>query len=103
MANAIPNTSSPVLPFVSTISTMASTSSSDVLILALGVALAALYLFRDSLFAASKPKAALTTSKSLNDAGGNSRDFVAKMKAGVSVVILCLVIWLILVFRTNVW
>lgn len=84
MANTIPNTSSAVLPFVSSFSTMASTSSSDVLILALGVALAAVYLFRDTLFAASKPKVALTTSKSNDTSGGNPRDFVAKMKAGVS-------------------
>ncbi|KAE9407401.1 putative cytochrome P450 oxidoreductase [Gymnopus androsaceus JB14] len=61
---------------------MASTSSSDVLILALGVALAAVYLFRDTLFAASKPKVALTASKSNDTSGGNPRDFVAKMKAG---------------------
>ncbi|KAJ3914537.1 hypothetical protein F5877DRAFT_92672 [Lentinula edodes] len=63
---------------------MASTSSSDVLILALGVALAASYLFRDSLFAASKPKVAPSATRSLNDTDGNPRDLVAKMKAGLS-------------------
>jgi NADPH-ferrihemoprotein reductase len=62
---------------------MASTSSSDILILALGVTLAAVYLFRDTLFAASKPKLAPTSSKAIADTDGvNSRDFVAKMKAG---------------------
>ncbi|KAJ4484424.1 hypothetical protein C8R41DRAFT_896530 [Lentinula lateritia] len=61
---------------------MASTSSSDVLILALGVALAASYLFRDILFAASKPKVAPSATRSLNDTDGNPRDLVAKMKAG---------------------
>ncbi|KAK7464708.1 hypothetical protein VKT23_005914 [Stygiomarasmius scandens] len=61
---------------------MASTSSSDVIILALGVALAALYLFRDQIFA-SKPKAVPTTSSKLSGGeDGNPRDFVAKMKAG---------------------
>ncbi|TFK40696.1 hypothetical protein BDQ12DRAFT_697373 [Crucibulum laeve] len=61
---------------------MASTSSSDVAILALGVILAALYLFRDQLFAASKPKVApIVASKSANGSG-NPRDFIAKMKDG---------------------
>lgn len=84
MADPNPNTSLPVLPLVLSASTMASTSSSDVIILALGVALAALYLFRDSLFAASKPKVTTTSSRTLENAdGGNPRDFVAKMKAGV--------------------
>ncbi|KAJ3771639.1 cytochrome P450 oxidoreductase [Lentinula raphanica] len=82
MVDANPNTSSPVLAFALSSSTMASTSSSDVLILALGVALAALYLFRDSLFAASKPKITSSATKSLDDTDGNPRDFVAKMKAG---------------------
>jgi len=69
---------------------MASTSSSDVIILALGVALAALYLFRDQIFA-SKPKAVPTTSSKLSSGDdGNPRDFVAKMKAGVSVSTICL-------------
>ncbi|KAK7682418.1 hypothetical protein QCA50_014623 [Cerrena zonata] len=61
---------------------MAATSSSDVVILALGVVLAAVYLFRDQLFAASKPKSApIATSKS-GSGGGNPRDFIAKMKEG---------------------
>ena len=60
-------------------------ASSDVIVLALGVILAALYLFRDQLFAASKPKTAPVASKS-NAGGGDPRDFVAKMKEGVSTV-----------------
>jgi NADPH-ferrihemoprotein reductase len=60
---------------------MAVSSSSDVFILAIGVVLAALYLFRDQLFAATKPKAVALPSK-LNDGDGNPRDFVEKMKQG---------------------
>ncbi|KAH7926450.1 cytochrome P450 oxidoreductase [Leucogyrophana mollusca] len=61
---------------------MAVASSSDVVILALGVALAAAYLFRDSLFSSSKPKAVpIAPSKGANG-HGNPRDFVAKMKEG---------------------
>jgi NADPH-ferrihemoprotein reductase len=62
---------------------MAVSSSSDVFILVLGVVLAALYLFRDQLFATAKPKAVSLPSK-LNDSDGNPRDFVEKMKRGVS-------------------
>jgi NADPH-ferrihemoprotein reductase len=60
---------------------MASSSSSDVVILAIGVVLAAVYLFRDQLFAASKPKVAPVVTKSANGSG-NPRDFIAKMKEG---------------------
>ncbi|KAJ7288576.1 putative cytochrome P450 oxidoreductase [Mycena rebaudengoi] len=60
---------------------MASSSSSDVIILGLGVALAALYLFRDQLFAAAKPKAVPLPTKVANGSG-NPRDFIAKMKEG---------------------
>lgn len=60
------------------------TSSSDVAILAVGVVLAALYIFRDQLFAASKPAAApIVTNKTANGSG-NPRDFITKMKEGVS-------------------
>ncbi|KAF8237123.1 putative cytochrome P450 oxidoreductase [Tricholoma matsutake] len=59
---------------------MSYSSSSDVFILALGVGLAAVYLFRDQLFAASKPKAPpIAASKDMNGSG-NPRDFIAKMK-----------------------
>ncbi|KAA1479530.1 NADPH-dependent cytochrome P450 oxidoreductase [Dentipellis sp. KUC8613] len=60
---------------------MAVSSSSDVAVLVVGVALAAIYLFRDQLFATSKPKAVSIPSKEANGRG-NPRDFVAKMKAG---------------------
>ena len=63
---------------------MAATSSSDVVILALGVVLAAVYLFRDQLFAASTPKSAPVTASKAASGGGNPRDFIAKMKEGVS-------------------
>ncbi|KAF8909007.1 hypothetical protein CPB84DRAFT_118385 [Gymnopilus junonius] len=55
-------------------------SSSDIAILALGVVLAAVYIFRDQLFAASKPKVAPTTSSKAANGSGNPRDFIAKMK-----------------------
>ncbi|KAJ7070023.1 putative cytochrome P450 oxidoreductase [Mycena amicta] len=60
---------------------MASSSSSDVVIIGLGVVLAALYLFREQLFTPSKPKVAPLPSKSANGSG-NPRDFIAKMKEG---------------------
>lgn len=62
---------------------MAVSSSSDVLVLALGVVLAALYLFRDQLFAAAKPKAIPISTGKASNGSGNPRDFVAKMKEGV--------------------
>jgi NADPH-ferrihemoprotein reductase len=63
---------------------MALTPSSDVLVLVLGIVLAALYLFRDQIFSSS-PKQKSTTSLPAKEANGhgNPRDFVAKMKAGV--------------------
>ncbi|KAJ7075834.1 putative cytochrome P450 oxidoreductase [Mycena belliarum] len=60
---------------------MASTSSSDVVILGLGVVLAALYLFREQLFAPAKPKVAPIPTRAVNGSG-NPRDFIAKMKEG---------------------
>lgn len=62
---------------------MAVAASSDVLVLALGFVLAALYLFRDQLFSSSpKPKTPTLPANEANG-DGNPRDFVAKMKAGV--------------------
>jgi hypothetical protein len=59
-------------------------SSSDVFILSIGVVLAALYLFRDQIFSASKPKTIpLAASKQANGSA-NPRDFIAKMKEAVS-------------------
>ncbi|KAJ3516597.1 hypothetical protein NLJ89_g1026 [Agrocybe chaxingu] len=57
-------------------------SSSDAVILAVGVVLAALYLFRDQLFAASKPKGAPIAASKATNGSGNPRDFIAKMKEG---------------------
>ncbi|EGN98028.1 hypothetical protein SERLA73DRAFT_182869 [Serpula lacrymans var. lacrymans S7.3] len=61
---------------------MAVASSSDVVILALGVTLAAAYLFRDQIFAPSKPKIVTTAPSKSENGSGNPRDFVAKMKDG---------------------
>lgn len=62
---------------------MAISVSSDVVVLALGVVLASLYLFRDQLFSSSpKPKTTTPAVKEANGSG-NPRDFVEKMKAGV--------------------
>ena len=70
------------------------TSPSDVLILSVGVVLAALYLFRDQLFAASKPKVAPVAASKQANGSGNPRDFIAKMKEGVSTTFLLLYILL---------
>ena len=61
-------------------------SSSDIAILTLGVVLAAVYLFREQIFAASKPKPAhiATSTLKTSNGSGNPRDFIAKMKDGVS-------------------
>ncbi|KAG1743298.1 uncharacterized protein EDB91DRAFT_1335900 [Suillus paluster] len=61
---------------------MAVASSSDAAILALGVVLAAAYLFRDSIFSSSTPKAVPVAPSKLANGHGNPRDFVAKMKQG---------------------
>ena len=60
-------------------------SVSDIVILSVGVILAALYLFRDQLFAASKPKTAPIASSKATNGSGNPRDFIEKMKLGVSI------------------
>jgi len=57
-------------------------SSSDVVILGLGVVLAGAYLFREKLFTASKPKSVPITSSSTSNGSGNPRDFIQKMKDG---------------------
>ncbi|KAH9942906.1 cytochrome P450 oxidoreductase [Amylocystis lapponica] len=62
---------------------MALVSSSDVVVLAVGLVLAAVYLFRDQLFSASKQKSVpVAPSKAVSNGSGDPRDFVAKMKAG---------------------
>jgi NADPH-ferrihemoprotein reductase len=57
--------------------------SSDVLVLVLGVVLAALYLFRDQVFSSSTTPKTTTPAVKETNGHGNPRDFVAKMKAGV--------------------
>ena len=69
-------TFSPVPPEMAT--------SSDAVILSIGVVLAALYLFRDKLFSASKPKITPIVPKQANGSA-NPRDFIAKMKEAVSI------------------
>lgn len=57
-------------------------SSSDTVILALGIVLASLYLFKDTLFSSAKKEVpSAVKGSSFNDS--DTRDFVAKMKAGV--------------------
>jgi len=59
-------------------------ASSDVVVLTLGVVLAALYLFRGSIFSSSDDKKVPQLNNKAAHAGvGDPRDFVAKMKAGV--------------------
>jgi NADPH-ferrihemoprotein reductase len=80
---------------------MSVSSSSDVVILALGVVLAAVYLFRDQIFVPSKGNAIPSAATKVLDSG-DTRDFVAKMKAGVSVSSLDIHIYLIIFNRKNV-
>jgi len=61
------------------------TSTSDIVILAVGIVLAALYLFKDTLFAAKEKTAPVVTRSAGVSGGENPRDFVQKMKAGVRV------------------
>ena len=64
---------------------MAIASTSDVIVLSVGFVLAAVYLFREQIFDSGKSKSSVPiTSKSATNGSGNPRDFVAKMKAGVS-------------------
>jgi NADPH-ferrihemoprotein reductase len=60
-------------------------SSSDVYILSIGIVLAALYLFRDQLFSASKPKTIPPAASKHANGSANPRDFIAKMKEAVSI------------------
>ena len=63
---------------------MAGSSSSDVVVLAVGIIIAAVYLFRDQIFSSSKPKSVPLPAQKAAAGGGNPRDFIAKMKEGVS-------------------
>lgn len=65
---------------------MAIASTSDVIVLSVGFVLAAVYLFREQIFDSGKSKSSVpVSSKSTANGSGNPRDFVAKMKAGVSI------------------
>jgi len=64
-------------------SVMSSTSTSDVIVLALGVTLAAAYLFRDQLFSSQSKPAPTISHPSKTNGGTNPRDFVSQMKEGV--------------------
>ena len=62
--------------------------SSDNLVLAVGIGAAVLYLYRDQIFS-QKPKkprleAPSSSKTGVSNGTGNPRDFIAKMKAGVS-------------------
>lgn len=60
-------------------------STSDVAIITVGLVVAGLYLFRDSLFSGNKSSSISvpSASKFAENGSGNPRDFIAKMKAGV--------------------
>ncbi|CCM01900.1 uncharacterized protein FIBRA_03971 [Fibroporia radiculosa] len=72
----------PQLSLTSSRLTSPMASSSDIVILTVGLVLAAVYLFRDQLFAASKPKSVPVAAPKASAGSGNPRDFVAKMKEG---------------------
>jgi len=65
---------------------MASLSTNDIAILGIGLALAVLYLFRDSIFSSGTKTAPVPTKAngSGQKGSGDPRDFVAKMVAAVS-------------------
>lgn len=66
---------------------MVSLSSSDLAVVAIGIILASLYLFKDLLFAAKSSKGASGGKAAVGNGyeeGTDSRDFVAKLKATVS-------------------
>lgn len=62
---------------------------SEYVVIIVGVVLAGGYFFRDSLFSEAKPPPTVQA-KQANTDGGDPRDFVAKMKSGVSTLSLCL-------------
>jgi len=65
---------------------------SEYIIIIVGVVLAGGYFFRDTLFSEAKPPPTANGhgGKQVNASAGDPRDFVAKMKAGVSTLSLCL-------------
>ncbi|KIY45569.1 hypothetical protein FISHEDRAFT_49135 [Fistulina hepatica ATCC 64428] len=57
------------------------TSTSDIIVVVVGIVLATFYLFREKFLSSSHQPAAVPISKVANG-GGNPRDFIAKMKEG---------------------
>lgn len=72
------------LPGLSLSPIMPVASAQDVSILALGVVLAAAYLFRDQIFRSAPAKPVPPAPSKLVNGHGNPRDFIAKIKEGVS-------------------
>jgi len=60
------------------------TVSTEAIVVGVGVAAAATYLFRDQIFQKSKTSNVPTIPSKLGDGSGDPRDFVAKMINGVS-------------------
>ena len=58
--------------------------STEAIVVGVGVAAAATYLFRDQIFQKSKTSNVPTIPSKLGDGSGDPRDFVAKMINGVS-------------------
>ena len=58
--------------------------STEAIVVGVGVAAAATYLFRDQIFAKSKSSNVPTIPSKAGDGSGDPRDFVAKMISGVS-------------------
>jgi len=60
------------------------TVSTEAIVVGVGVAAAATYLFRDQIFSKSGSSSIPNIPSKLGDGSGNPRDFVAKMINGVS-------------------
>jgi len=60
------------------------TVSTEAIVVGVGVAAAATYLFRDQIFPKSSSSSIPSIPSKLGDGSGNPRDFVAKMINGVS-------------------
>ena len=58
--------------------------STEAIVVGVGVAAAATYLFRDQIFSKPKSSNVPTSPSKLGDGSGDPRDFVAKMINGVS-------------------
>ena len=58
--------------------------STEAIVVGVGVAAAATYLFRDQIFPKSRSSSVPAIPSKVGDGSGNPRDFVAKMINGVS-------------------